>query len=94
MAIDKASIRKLSKMKEEDDIAFFTTKEILQREEELLAYDNLNFDNRNWEGSSSTEEEKRKNPRIDLLNVYASAATFFFAYTFKFAFFGNVNTSA
>lgn len=58
MAIDKASIRKLAKINDEDDIiALFTTKEILQREEELLAYDNLNFDNKNWEGSSSTEDE-------------------------------------
>ncbi|WP_370898941.1 monovalent cation:proton antiporter-2 (CPA2) family protein [Chryseobacterium gossypii] len=58
MAIDKESVRKLAKMKEEnDDIVLFTTKEILQREEELLAYDNLSFDNKNWEGSSSTEEE-------------------------------------
>jgi CPA2 family monovalent cation:H+ antiporter-2 len=45
-------------MKENDeDITLFTTKEILQREEELLAYDNLNFDNKNWEGSSSADEE-------------------------------------
>lgn len=57
MAIDKASIRKLAKSKEEDDIELFTTKEILQREEELLAFDNLNFDTKNWEDSSSTEEE-------------------------------------
>ncbi len=57
MAIDKASIRKLAKSKEEDDIELFTTKEILQREEELLAFDNLNFDIKNWEDSSSTEEE-------------------------------------
>ncbi|MBB6372209.1 monovalent cation:proton antiporter-2 (CPA2) family protein [Chryseobacterium shigense] len=57
MAIDKASIRRLAKAKEDDEILLFTTKEILQREEELLAYDNLNFDNRNWEGSSSVDEE-------------------------------------
>ncbi|RKE75446.1 MULTISPECIES: monovalent cation:proton antiporter-2 (CPA2) family protein [unclassified Chryseobacterium] len=58
MAIDKASVRKLAKMKENDeDITLFTTKEILQREEDLLAYDNLNFDNKNWEGSSSADEE-------------------------------------
>jgi len=57
MAIDKASIRKLARMKENDNIELFTTKEILQREEELLAYDNLNFDNKNWEWSSSTDEE-------------------------------------
>jgi CPA2 family monovalent cation:H+ antiporter-2 len=58
MAIDKDSIRKLAKTKDNDDeILLFTTKEILQREEELLAYDNLNFDNKNWEGSSSTDDE-------------------------------------
>jgi len=58
MAIDKASVRKLAKIKEQgDDLNLFTTKEILQREEELLAYDNLNFDTRNWEGSSSADEE-------------------------------------
>ncbi|ROI03015.1 MULTISPECIES: monovalent cation:proton antiporter-2 (CPA2) family protein [unclassified Chryseobacterium] len=57
MAIDKASIRKLAKIKEDDEIALFSTKEILQREEELLAYDNLNFDTKNWEGSSSTDDE-------------------------------------
>jgi hypothetical protein len=33
-------------------------------EEELLAYDNLNFDNRNWEGSSSTEEERGRIPEL------------------------------
>ncbi|PQA92614.1 potassium transporter [Chryseobacterium shigense] len=57
MAIDKASIRRLSKAKEDDEILSFTTKEFLQREEELLAYDNLNFDNRDWEFSSSADEE-------------------------------------
>ncbi|MFP3593030.1 monovalent cation:proton antiporter-2 (CPA2) family protein [Chryseobacterium sp. SIMBA_038] len=57
MAIDKASIRRLAKAKEDDEILLFTTKEILQREEELLAFDNLNFDNKNWEGSSSTDDE-------------------------------------
>lgn len=57
MAIDKASIRRLAKAKDDDEILLFTTKEILQREEELLAFDNLNFDNRNWEGSSSVDEE-------------------------------------
>lgn len=59
MAIDKASIRKLAKTREgEDELLLFTTKEILQREEELLAYDNLNFDNKDWEGSSSTDEDE------------------------------------
>ncbi|UFH33592.1 monovalent cation:proton antiporter-2 (CPA2) family protein [Chryseobacterium sp. C-71] len=57
MAIDKASIRKLAKSDDDDEIRLFTTKELLQREEELLAYDNLNFDGKNWEGSSSTAEE-------------------------------------
>ncbi|UWX59214.1 monovalent cation:proton antiporter-2 (CPA2) family protein [Chryseobacterium oranimense] len=58
MAIDKASIRRLAKAKDDDEILLFTTKEILQREEELLAYDNLNFDNKDWEGSSSVDEEE------------------------------------
>lgn len=58
MAIDKASIRKLAKADNDDEIRLFTTKEILQREEELLAYDNLNFDGKNWEGSSSSAEEE------------------------------------
>ncbi|WP_415325518.1 monovalent cation:proton antiporter-2 (CPA2) family protein [Chryseobacterium sp. MMS23-Vi53] len=59
MAIDKASIKKLARAKESDDdkILLFTTKEILQREEELLAYDNLNFDSRDWEEDSSSEED-------------------------------------
>ncbi|SIQ41682.1 Kef-type potassium/proton antiporter, CPA2 family [Chryseobacterium sp. RU37D] len=58
MAIDKASVKKLAKIKEEDnELILFTTKEILQREEELLAYDNLNFDNQEWEVSSSEDED-------------------------------------
>jgi monovalent cation:H+ antiporter-2, CPA2 family len=59
MAIDKASVRKLAKIKEEnDDLVLFTTKEILQREEELLDYDNLNFDNDEREDSSTKEEQE------------------------------------
>ncbi len=61
MAIDKASIKKLAKSDDDDDIHLFTTKEILQREEELLAYDNLNFDNQQWEDSSSDEDEESEN---------------------------------
>ncbi|WP_292010051.1 monovalent cation:proton antiporter-2 (CPA2) family protein [Chryseobacterium sp.] len=58
MAIDKASVRKLAKIRKEDnDFALFTTKEILQREEELLAYDNLNFDSNNSDDSLINEEE-------------------------------------
>ncbi len=57
MAIDKQSIRKLAKADEDDEIHLFTTKEILQREEELLAYDNLNFENKQWEDSSNDEDE-------------------------------------
>jgi len=57
MAIDKESIRKLAKAEEDDEIHLFTTKEILQREEELLAYDNLNFENNQWEDSSNDEDE-------------------------------------
>lgn len=62
MSIDKESIRRLAKAKEDDEILLFTTKEILQREEELLAFDNLNFDNKNWEGSSSTDDEDEEPP--------------------------------
>lgn len=62
MTIDKASIRRLAKAKEDDEILLFTTKEILQREEELLAFDNLNFDNKNWEGSSSADDEDEEPP--------------------------------
>jgi CPA2 family monovalent cation:H+ antiporter-2 len=58
MAIDKASVRKLAKMKEEDELVLFNTKEILQREEELLAYDNLNFDNQQWQDSSTDDEDE------------------------------------
>lgn len=58
MAIDKESIRKLAKAEEDDEIHLFTTKEILQREEELLAYDNLNFENKQSEDSSNDEEDK------------------------------------
>lgn len=58
MAIDKASIRKLAKSKDDEDVRLFTTKEILQREEDLLAYDNLNFENKDWETSSTDEDEE------------------------------------
>jgi CPA2 family monovalent cation:H+ antiporter-2 len=61
MAIDKESIRKLAKAEEDDEIHLFTTKEILQREEELLAYDNLNFENNQWEDSSNDEDENENN---------------------------------
>jgi CPA2 family monovalent cation:H+ antiporter-2 len=60
MAIDKGSIRKLAKSDDDDDIHLFTTKELLQREEDLLAYDNLNFDNKQWEDSSNDEDEDEK----------------------------------
>lgn len=60
MAIDKESIRKLAKAEEDDEIHLFTTKELLQREEELLAYDNLNFTNNQWEDSSNDEEGNDK----------------------------------
>ena len=57
MAIDKASIKKLSKSKDDEEIHLFTTKEILQREEDLLAYDNLNIENKDWETSSDDDED-------------------------------------
>lgn len=53
MAIDKASVKKLAKMSEKiDEEAIFTTKEVIQREEELLAYDNLSFATSNWENQN------------------------------------------
>lgn len=58
MAIDKDSIRKLAKSKDDEEIHLFTTQEILQREEELLAYDNLNFENKDWETQSTHDEEE------------------------------------
>ncbi|MGE6395756.1 monovalent cation:proton antiporter-2 (CPA2) family protein [Chryseobacterium scophthalmum] len=58
MAIDKASIRKLAKSKDDEDMRLFTTKELLQREEELLAYDNLNFENKDWETSSTDDDDE------------------------------------
>lgn len=57
MAIDKASIRRLAKAKEDDEILLFTTKEILQREEELLAYDNLSFNINNQDGTDFINDE-------------------------------------
>ncbi len=93
MAIDKASIRKLAKSKEEDDIELFTTKEILQREEELLAFDNLNFDTKIGRIPHQPKKKMRKIPRVNLLNAYASATAFVFTYVFQFAFFRNINAS-
>lgn len=58
MAIDKASIAKLAKSDDDDEIHLFTTREILQREEDLLAYDNLNFDNLQWEDPSKDDEDE------------------------------------
>jgi monovalent cation:H+ antiporter-2, CPA2 family len=60
MTIDKASIRRLAKSEEDDEIHLFTTREILQREEDLLAYDNLNFDNQQWEDSSMDEDDEEE----------------------------------
>lgn len=60
MAIDKASIRKLAKSKDDEEIHLFTTREILQREEDLLAYDNLNLENKDWETQSTDEEEDQE----------------------------------
>jgi len=58
MNIDKASIRRLAKAKDnEDEIRLFTTKEILQREEELLAYDNLSFDTGIFDDEQDEKEE-------------------------------------
>lgn len=58
MLIDKMSIRKLYNTHgEEGDRHLFSTKEILEREEELLAYDNLNFDKKDWEENLESPQE-------------------------------------
>jgi hypothetical protein len=44
MMIDKAAVRKLAKEQNHDQITF-TTRDSLQREEELLAYDSLSIEN-------------------------------------------------
>lgn len=57
MAIDKASIRRLAKSDNDDEMRLFTTRELLQREEDLLAFDNLNFNVKNWEELVQDEDE-------------------------------------
>ena len=57
MAIDKASVRRLAKTDKDEEMHLFTTKEILQIEEDLLAFDNLNFDRKDWETLASEDEE-------------------------------------
>ena len=56
LAIDKASVRKLAK-EQVADIVTFTTREAIQREEELLASDNLNFDRKEWTNEDEYEED-------------------------------------
>ncbi|WP_297984800.1 monovalent cation:proton antiporter-2 (CPA2) family protein [uncultured Chryseobacterium sp.] len=47
VTIDKASVRKLAKEMIADQVTF-TTKDALEREEELLALDSLNFETQEW----------------------------------------------
>lgn len=47
VTIDKASVRKLAKEMIADEVTF-TTKDALEREEELLALDSLNFETQEW----------------------------------------------
>ncbi len=49
MHIDRASVRKLAALHSEDNDLSFTTRETLQQEEALLAYDNLTFDTSDWD---------------------------------------------
>ena len=61
-AIDKASIRSLAKKVDNADKHNpFTTREALEREEELLAYDSLNFENHDWIDNQEDDEESIEN---------------------------------
>lgn len=53
--IDKEVTRKLAKSKISSDYTF-TTKDALQRESELLALDNLNFDDKNFQENEERQE--------------------------------------
>lgn len=58
MTIDKASIEKLAKLDQNNESSeFFNTKKILQKEEELLAYDNLNFNDVNGINNPNKTDE-------------------------------------
>lgn len=48
MNIDKASVNKLAKKYTDGDLESFTIKENLRNEEELLNYDNMNFESHDW----------------------------------------------
>ncbi len=55
MMIDKAAVRKLAEAQESDHITF-TTKDALQRESELLAYDSLSIENADFDGNDEDDK--------------------------------------
>ena len=59
MQIEHASVRKLAKQQLYDNVTF-TTRDALKREEELLAYDNLSFNNSVWSDDDEAEHSKDK----------------------------------
>lgn len=59
MQIEHASVRKLAKQQLYDTLTF-TTRDALKREEELLAYDNLSFNNSVWSDDDEAEHSKDK----------------------------------
>ncbi|KQR93599.1 potassium transporter [Chryseobacterium sp. Leaf180] len=59
MAIDKASIRRLAKSDSDEEMRLFTTRELLQREEDLLAFDSLSFEVKNWEESLPDDDDEQ-----------------------------------
>lgn len=58
MVIDKASVRRLATQHSEDNDLSFTTRETLQQEEALLAYDNLTFDTQDWDEEQSWDDRQ------------------------------------
>lgn len=59
MNIDRLSIRKLAKQQLNGEVTF-TTRDAFQREEELLAYDSLNFENQEWKDRDDDQDDEDK----------------------------------
>ena len=57
--IDKAAVKKIAKM--DDDDNSFTLKESIMREQELLAYDSMNFQSHDWIENDDEEDENPVN---------------------------------
>ena len=57
--LDKAAVKKIAKM--DDDDNSFTLKESIMREQELLAYDSMNFQSHDWIENDDEDEENPVN---------------------------------